>query len=165
MQPMMGVQLSRALGVTGRRQAPAPPRRARLRAWFGALVLRCAPWADGARRQADREIARRVLDPDAAIGEAASARLRDVSSARHRAALARAVRRNVELGQRHAHGAPPVARVLARNRLDAVRVAEGLERSDADPRAVIATEQLLSDGRPAEDRLAWIARVLAAGAD
>ena len=95
------------------------------------------------------------------IDELATARLQELLSCRHREALARAVRRNVELGAGRSRLAPPVAGLLARNQADAARVAAGLEGDDPDPRAVIEVQRLLEDARPTQDRLAWIARVLA----
>ena len=112
------------------------------------------------RREADRAVVRWVIDPDAPMGSAAALRLRQLGSRRHRAALARAVRRDTDLGICGERLAPPVSRLLARNRADADRIAEGLERPDADLRAVIETERLLEAGAPSQERLSWITRLL-----
>jgi len=111
------------------------------------------------RREADRAVVRWVIDPDAPMGSAAALRLRQLGSRRHRAALARAVRRDTDLGICGERLAPPVSRLLARNRADADRIAEGLERPDADLRAVIETERLLEAGAPSQERLVWITRL------
>jgi hypothetical protein len=113
------------------------------------------------RREADRAVVRWVLDPDAPMGRTAVARLQQLLSERHRSALARAVRRDTDLGLEGERLAPPVARLLAQNCDDADRIAAGLERPDVDPRAVIETERLLEAAAPTRERLAWITRVLA----
>jgi hypothetical protein len=113
------------------------------------------------RREADRAVVRWVLDPDAPMGSTAVARLQQLLSERHRSALARAVRRDTDLGLEGERLAPPVARLLAQNCDDADRIAAGLERPDVDPRAVIETERLLEAAAPTRERLAWITRVLA----
>ena len=100
------------------------------------------------RREADRAVVRWVIDPDAPMGSAAALRLRQLGSRRHRAALARAVRRDTDLGICGERLAPPVSRLLARN------------RADADLRAVIETERLLEAGAPSQERLSWITRLL-----
>jgi hypothetical protein len=50
--------------------------------------------------------------------------------------------------------------LLAENCAVADRIAAGLERPDADPRAIIETERLLEAAAPTRERLAWIVRVL-----
>src|SRR5205814_1211042 len=82
----------------------------------------------------------------------------ELLSCRHREALARAVRRNVELGAGRSRLAPPVAGLLARNQADAARVAAGLEGDDPDPPAVIEVQRPLEAARPPEDPPARIAR-------
>jgi hypothetical protein len=127
---------------------------------FGTLSTRWSVRTPGGRRDADRAVTRWVIDPDAPIGRAAAVRLRQLGSERYRAALARAVRRDTDLGISGERLAPPVARLLAQNCDDADRIAAGLERPGADLRAVIETERLLEAGAPSQERLAWIARVL-----
>jgi hypothetical protein len=127
---------------------------------LNSLSTRWSVHTPRGRREADRAVVRWVVDPDAPIGQAAAMRLRQLDSKRHRAALARAVRRDTDLGINGERLAPPVARLLARNCDDADRIAAGLEQPDADLRAVIETERLLEAGAPSQERLAWIARVL-----
>jgi hypothetical protein len=127
---------------------------------LSSLSTRWSVHTPRGRRDADRAVVRWVVDPDAPIGHAAALRLRQLDSKRHRAALARAVRRDTDLGISGERLAPPVARLLARNCDDADRIAAGLERPDADLRAVIETERLLEAGAPSQERLAWIARLL-----
>jgi hypothetical protein len=127
---------------------------------LGSLSTRWSVHTPRGRREADRAVVRWVIDPDAPIGSAAALRLRQLGSRRHRAALARAVRRDTDLGISGERLAPPVSRLLARNRADADRIAEGLERPDADLRAVIETERLLEAGAPSQERLTWITRLL-----
>lgn len=127
---------------------------------LGSLSTRWSVRTPGGRREADRAVVRWVIDPDAPIGSAAALRLRQLASRSHRAALARAVRRDTDLGISGVRLAPPVSRLLARNRADADRIAAGLERPDADLRAVIETERLLEAGAPSQERLTWIARLL-----
>ena len=127
---------------------------------LGSLSTRWSVFTPRGRRDADRAVVRWVIDPGAPIGRAAAMRLRQLDSKRHRAALARAVRRDTDLGISGERLAPPVARLLARNCDDADRIAAGLERPDADLRAVIETERLLEAAAPSPERLAWIARVL-----
>ena len=129
-------------------------------AMLSLLSTRWSVHTPRGRRDADRAVVRWVIDPGAPIGHAAAMRLRQLDSKRHRAALARAVRRDTNLGISGERLAPPVARLLARNCDDADRIAAGLERPDADLRAVIETERLLEAGAPSQERLAWIARVL-----
>ena len=132
-------------------------------AMLSLLSTRWSVHTPRGRRDADRAVVRWVIDPGAPIGHAAAMRLRQLDSKRHRAALARAVRRDPDLRvgpHRSKRLAPPVARLLARNCDDADRIAAGLERPDADLRAVIETERLLEAGAPSQERLAWIARVL-----
>jgi hypothetical protein len=121
-------------------------------------------YTERGRLEADRAVARRVIDPDAPLTGAAASRLEKLVSPRHRALLARAVRQNVELGATRPRLAPPVARLLARDPEQAGRIAAGLEGADPDPRAVIETERQLAAGIPSAERLAWIARVLNYGA-
>ncbi|HEY3764719.1 MAG TPA: hypothetical protein VGL44_06135 [Gaiellales bacterium] len=128
----------------------------------GTLAALKAKHTPGGRRDADRAVTRWVLDPDAPMGRGPAARLEQLRSLRHRRALARAVRRDTDLGLDGTRLAPPVARLLARNCDDADRIAAGLERADVDPRAVIETERLLETPRPSLERLAWIARVVVA---
>jgi hypothetical protein len=127
---------------------------------FGSLSTRWSVSTPRGRRDADRAVVRWVIDPDAPIGKAAALRLRQLGSERYRAMLARAVRRDTDLGISGERLAPPVARLLAQNCDEADRIAAGLERPDADPRAVIETERLLEAAAPSQERLAWIARVL-----
>jgi hypothetical protein len=127
---------------------------------LGTLTTLRARHTPNGRRNADREVTRWVIDPDAPMGRAALARLQQLSSQRHRAALARAVRRDTDLGIEGERLAPPVARLLARHCDEADMIADGLERPDADPRAVIETERLLEAAAPTRERMAWIARVL-----
>ena len=129
-------------------------------ALLGSLSTRWSVHTPRGRRDADRAVTRWVIDPDAPIGYAAALRLRQLGSNRHRSALARAVRRDTDLGISGERLAPPVARLLARNCDDADRIADGLERPDADLRAVIETERLLEAGVPSQERLTWIARLL-----
>ncbi len=128
---------------------------------LGSLSARWSVHTPRGRRDAERAVVRWVIDPDAPIGSAAALRLRQLASRRHRAALARAVRRATDLGIRGERLAPPVSRLLARNRADADRIAAALEDPDADLRAVIETERLLEAGAPSQERLTWIARLLA----
>lgn len=128
------------------------------------LALRNFDWeshTDRGRREADRAVMRRVIDPDAPIDRRARARLDKLCSAAHRATLARVLRQNLELGAARSPLAPPVARLLARNPGDATLIAAGLEGGDPDPRAVIETERLLEAPVPSPERLAWIVRLLA----
>ncbi len=128
------------------------------------LALRNFDWeahTDRGRRDADRAVMRRVIDPDAPIDRRARARLDTLRSTGHRATLARVLRQNLELGAARNPLAPPVARLLARNPADATLVAAGLEDGDPDPRAVIETERLLEAPVPSPERLAWIVRLLA----
>ncbi len=127
---------------------------------FGSLSTRWSVHTPRGRTDADRAVTRWVIDPDAPIGRTAALRLRQLGSKRHRAALARAVRRDTDLGISGERLAPPVARLLARNCDAADRIAAGLERPDADLRAVIETERLLEAGAPSQERLTWIARLL-----
>jgi hypothetical protein len=127
---------------------------------FGSLSTRWSVHTPRGRNDADRAVTRWVIDPDAPIGRTAALRLRQLGSKRHRAALARAVRRDTDLGISGERLAPPVARLLARNRAAADRIAAGLERPNADLRAVIETERLLEAGAPSQERLAWITRLL-----
>jgi hypothetical protein len=127
---------------------------------LGSISTRWSVHTPRGRREADRAVARWVVDPDAPIGSAAGLRLRQLASRRHRAALACAVRRDTDLGISGVRLAPPVSRLLARNRADADRIAAGLERPDADLRAVIETERLLEAGAPSQERLTWITRLL-----
>jgi hypothetical protein len=120
--------------------------------------------SDRSRREADRAVARKVVDPTVAIDGAATRRLLALRSPGYRRALADAVRRNIALGYARAKAAPPAARLLAQEADRAERIASALELTDPDPRAVIETERLLEAGRPSAERLAWIDRVLAAGA-
>lgn len=129
---------------------------------FGALSTQWSLRTPRGRREADRAVVRWVIDPDAPIGRMAALRIRQLGSRRYRAALARAVRRDTDLGIGGERLAPPVARLLARNCDEADRIAHGLERPGADLRAVIETERLLEAGAPSQERLAWIARVLEA---
>jgi hypothetical protein len=129
-------------------------------ALLGSLSTRWSVHTPRGRRDADRAVTRWVIDPDAPIGHAAALRLRQLCSKRHRSALAGAVRRDTDLGISGERLAPPVAGLLARNCDDADRIAAGLERPDADLRAVIETERLLAAGAPSQERLAWIARLL-----
>jgi hypothetical protein len=128
---------------------------------FGTFATFRATHTPKGRREADRAVVRWVLDPEAPLGRTAVARLQQLLSERHRSALARAVRRDTDLGLEGERLAPPVARLLAQNCDDADRIAAGLERPDVDPRAVIETERLLEAAAPTHERLAWIARVLA----
>jgi integrase len=128
------------------------------------LALRNFDWeahTDRGRREADRAVMRRVIDPDAPIDRRAHDRLQKLRSAAHRGTLARVLRQNLELGMRRNPLAPPVARLLARNPGDATLIATGLEDGDPDPRAVIETERLLEAPVPSPERLAWIVRLLA----
>jgi len=128
------------------------------------LALRNFDWdahTDRGRRQADRAVMRRVIDPDAPIDRRASARLEKLRSRAHRTMLARVLRQNLELGAKRSPLAPPVARLLARNPGDASLIATGLEQGDPDPRAVIETERLLEAPLPSPERLDWILRLLA----
>jgi hypothetical protein len=128
------------------------------------LALRNFDWeahTDRGRREADRAVMRRVIDPDAPLDRRAHARLEKLRSATHRATLARVLRQNLELGAARSRLAPPVARLLARNPTDATLIATGLEEGDPDPRAVIETERLLEAAVPSPERLAWIVRLLA----
>ena len=127
---------------------------------LGSLSTRWSVHTPRGRREADRAVVRWVIDPDAPMGSAATLRLRQLGSWRHRAALARAVRRDTDLGICGERLAPPVSRLLARNRAEADGIAEGLERPDVDLRAVIETERLLEAGAPSQERLTWIARLL-----
>jgi len=128
------------------------------------LALRNFDWeahTDRGRRQADRAVMRRTIDPDAPIDRRASARLEKLRSRAHRTMLARVLRQNLELGAKRSPLAPPVARLLARNPGEASLIAAGLEQGDPDPRAVIETERLLEAPRPSPERLDWILRLLA----
>jgi len=128
------------------------------------LALRNFDWdahTDRGRRQADRAVMRRVIDPDAPIDRRASARLEKLRSRAHRTMLARVLSQNLELGAKRSPLAPPVARLLARNPGDASLIATGLEQGDPDPRAVIETERLLEAPLPSPERLDWILRLLA----
>ena len=128
------------------------------------LALRNFDWeahTDRGRRQADRAVMRRVIDPDAPIDGRARARLEKLRSAAYRATLARVLRQNLELGADRNPLAPPVARLLARNPADATLIAAGLEDGEPDPRAVIETERLLEAPVPSQERLSWIVRLLA----
>lgn len=128
------------------------------------LALRNFDWeahTDRGRREADRAVMRRVIDPDAPIDRRAHARLEKLRSVPYRATLARVLRHNLELGVKRNPLAPPVARLLARNPADATLIAAGLEDGDPDPRAVIETERLLEAPVPSPERLAWIVRLLA----
>lgn len=128
------------------------------------LALRSFDWeahTDRGRREADRAVMRRVIDPDAPLDTRARARLEKLRSAAYRATLARVLRQNLELGAARSRVAPPVARLLARNPADATLIASGLEQGDPDPRAVIETERLLEAAVPSPERLAWIVRLLA----
>jgi len=128
------------------------------------LALRNFDWeahTDRGRRQADRAVMRRVIDPDAPIDRRASARLEKLRSRAHRTMLARVLRQNLELGAKRSPLAPPVARLLARNPGEASLIAAGLEQGDPDPRAVIETERLLEAPLPSPERLDWILRLLA----
>jgi hypothetical protein len=116
---------------------------------------------DRARREADRAVMRRVIDPDAPIDGRAAVRLTKLRSQRYRSTLARIVRENLELGAARSPIAPPVSRLLARNADKAALIAAGLEHGDPDPRAVIETERLLEAPVPSPERLAWIARLVA----
>jgi hypothetical protein len=128
------------------------------------LALRNFDWeahTDRGRREADRAVMRRVIDPDAPIDGRARARLEKLRSAAYRATLARVLRQNLELGADRNPLAPPVARLLARNPADATLIAAGLEDGEPDPRAVIETERLLEAPVPSQERLSWIVRLLA----
>jgi hypothetical protein len=128
------------------------------------LALRNFDWeahTDRGRREADRAVMRRVIDPDAPIDRRARARLDKLRSGAYRATLARVLRHNLELGAGRSRLAPPVARLLARHPADATLIAAGLESGDPDPRAVIETERLLEAAVPSPERLAWIVRLLA----
>jgi len=128
------------------------------------LALRNFDWeahTDRGRREADRAVMRRVIDPDAPIDRRASARLEKLRSRAYRATLARVLRQNLELGAKRSPVAPPVARLLAGNPDDASLIAAGLEQGDPDPRAVIETERLLEAPLPSPERLDWILRLLA----
>jgi len=128
------------------------------------LALRNFDWqahTDRGRREADRAVMRRVIDPDAPLDNRARARLEKLHSAPYRATLARVLRQNLELGAARSRLAPPVARLLARNPADATLIAAGLEDGDPEPRAVIETERLLEAPVPSPERLAWIVRLLA----
>ena len=128
------------------------------------LALRNFDWeahTDRGRREVDRAVMRRVIDPDAPIDRRASARLEKLRSRAHRTMLARVLRQNLELGAKRSPLAPPVARLLARNPGEASLIAAGLEQGDPDPRAVIETERLLEAPRPSPERLDWILRLLA----
>ena len=104
---------------------------------------------DRGRREADRAVMRRVIDPDAPIDGRAAMRLAKLRS-----------QRNLELGTARSPLAPPVARLLAGNADQAALIASGLEDGDPDPRAVIETERLLEAPVPAPERLAWIVRLV-----
>ncbi|HXD68284.1 MAG TPA: hypothetical protein VN615_00370 [Gaiellales bacterium] len=128
------------------------------------LALRNFDWdahTDRGRREADRAVMRRVIDPDAPIDRRATARLEKLRSRAHRTMLARVLRQNLELGAKRSPLAPPVARLLARNPSDASLIASGLEQGDPDPRVVIETERLLEAPVPSPERLDWIVRLLA----
>ncbi len=128
------------------------------------LALRNFDWeahTDRGRREADRAVMRRVMDPDAPIDRRATARLEKLRSRAYRARLARVLRQNLELGAKRSPFAPPVSRLLARNPAHATLIAAGLEGGDPDPRAVIETERLLEAAVPSPERLAWIVRLLA----
>ena len=128
------------------------------------LALRNFDWeahTDRGRREADRAVMRRVIDPDAPIDRRASARLEKLRSRAYRTTLARLLRQNLELGAKRSPLAPPVARLLARNAGEATLIASRLEHGDPDPRAVIETERLLEAPVPSPERLAWIVRLLA----
>jgi hypothetical protein len=128
------------------------------------LALRNFDWdahTDRGRRESDRAVMRRVIDPDAPIDRRASARLEKLRSRGYRTTLARILRHNLELGAKRSPLAPPVARLLARNPGDASLIAAGLEQGDPDPRAVIETERLLEAPVPSPERLDWILRLLA----
>jgi hypothetical protein len=125
---------------------------------------RVAAHTERGRLEAEHAIANHVLDPAAPLPPAAASRLEKLLEPCHRAFLARAVRRNAELGVTQPRFAPPIARLLARDAAQADRIAAGLEAADPDPRAVIETERQLQAGVPSAERLAWIARVLDYGA-
>jgi hypothetical protein len=128
------------------------------------LALRNFDWeahTDHGRREADRAVMRRVIDPDAPIDGRARARLEKLRSRAHRTTLARVLRQNLELGVQRTPFAPPVSRLLARNPADATLIAAGLESRNPDPRAVIETERLLEAAVPSPERMAWIVRLLA----
>jgi hypothetical protein len=128
------------------------------------LALRNFDWeahTERGRREADRAVMRRVIDPDAPIDGRAHARLEKLRSRAYRATLAHVLRHNLELGARRSPLAPPIARLLARNPDDATLIAAGLEHGDPDPRAVIETERLLEAALPSPERLTWIVRLLA----
>jgi hypothetical protein len=121
---------------------------------------RVAAHSERARLEADRAIANHVVDPDAPLPPAARSRLEKLLDPCHRAFLARTVRRDAELGATQPRFAPPIARLLARDTVQANRIAAGLEAAEPDPRAVIETERQLQAAMPSAERLAWIARVL-----
>ena len=130
--------------------------------WLALRPLDLGAYTEGGRREADRAVMRRVIDPDAPLDERAARRLQRLTSQRYRSTLARVLRRDLELGVARAPLAPPVARLLARNADQAAISAAGLEHGDPDPRAVIETERLLEAAVPSPERLAWIGRLLAA---
>ena len=126
------------------------------------LALR-AGWevrTDRGRREADRAVMRRVIDPDAPIDGRAAMRLAKLRSQRYRSTLARILRENLALGAARSPLAPPVARLLAGNADQATLIASGLEHGDPDPQAVIETERLLEAPVPSSERLAWIVRLV-----
>jgi hypothetical protein len=131
--------------------------------WFALRGLDPTAYTERGRREADRAVMRRVIDPDAPLDERAARRLRKLTSQRYRSMLARVLRNDLELGVAGAPLAPPVARLLARNADQAAMIAVGLECGDPDPRAVIETERLLQAAVPSAERLAWIGRLLAVG--
>jgi hypothetical protein len=127
------------------------------------LALRRFAWetrTDRGRREADRAVMRRVIDPDAPMDGRAAVRLTKLRSQRYRSTLARVVRENLELGAARSPMAPPIARLLAGNADQAALIASGLEHGDPDPRAVIETERLLEAPVPSPERLAWIVRLV-----
>ncbi len=128
--------------------------------WMDVFRERVEMHTERGRMDAERAIARHVIDPDAPVDGVAATLLDQVRSPHHRAMLAEAVRRNMRLGMARARLAPPVARLLAQDADQAARIAAGLEAPDPDPRAVIETERQLRAGVPSAERLAWIARVL-----
>lgn len=133
-------------------------------ALMGSLLEWLGGTTERRRREADRAVARRVLDPTVAIDGAAARRMGDLRSPQYRAALADAIRRNIALGCARVRIAPPAARLLAADADRAQRIADRLELADPDPRAVIETERLLEAGVPSAERLEWIDRLLSAQA-
>jgi hypothetical protein len=130
--------------------------------WLALRGRDLGAYTERGRREADRAVMRRVIDPDAPLDERAARRLQKLTSQRYRSMLSRMLRRDLELGVARAPLAPPVARLLARNADQAAIIAAGLEHGDPDPRAVIETERLLEAAVPSPERLAWIGRLLAA---